>query len=210
VSASQSHHATADAERWLGDRWVSLNRGNLGFGHDAIMTWNEAGLGRPKFLLKLKLTRLVRTALHRLKEGDWQGPAIFGAYQIAQARIQLTGWKPSAGDLRMHAARVGAAAYRAEFWDQHTHEFAVYVTNLLNEVNGWQIQELYRQWADTETRLTNSRASGALAAFARRRGPRPNWLHVSRSWSTTFGRSSCASSCPINTPKPGAAAAGSC
>jgi hypothetical protein len=42
------------------------------------------------------------------------------------------------------------AAHRTEFWDQHKHEFAVYVTNLPDEVNGWQIQELYRQRADTE------------------------------------------------------------
>jgi len=41
-------------------------------------------------------------------------------------------------------------AGRAEFWDQNKHEFAVYVTNLPDEVNGWQIQELYRQRAGTE------------------------------------------------------------
>ncbi len=95
VSASQWHEAMADAERWPGDRQVSLSRGDLGFGHDAIMAWHEAMPARPKFLFKLKLTRLVRTALHPLKDSDWQGPAILGAWQIAEARIQLTGWKTS-------------------------------------------------------------------------------------------------------------------
>ena len=42
------------------------------------------------------------------------------------------------------------AADRADFGDQHKHEFAAYVTNLPEDVNGWQIQELYRQRADTE------------------------------------------------------------
>jgi hypothetical protein len=151
VSASQWHEAMADAERWLGDRRVELNRGDLGFGHDAIMSWHEAAPGRPKFLFKLKLTNLVRSALHRIKESDWQGPAILGACQMAEGRIQLTGWKTSRRVIFARTLQgVVPAAGRAEFWDQHKHEFAVYVTNLPDEVNGWQIQELYRQRADTE------------------------------------------------------------
>lgn len=127
----------ADAERRLGERRVSLNRGDLGFGHDAIMAWHEATPTRPKFLFKLKLTSVVRSALHRVKEGDWQGHASHGACQVAEGRIQLTGWKTSR---RMIFARtlqgIVPAAHRAEFWDQHKHAFAVYVTNLPDEVNG--------------------------------------------------------------------------
>jgi hypothetical protein len=151
VSATQWEEAMADAERWLGERKVSLNRGDLGFGHDAIMAWHEAAPARPKFLFKLKLTTLVRSALHRLKESDWQGPATLGACQIAEARIQLTGWKASRRVIFARTLQgVVPAADRADFWDQHKHEFAVYVTNLPEDVNGWQIQELYRQRADTE------------------------------------------------------------
>ena len=70
---------------------------------------------------------------------------------MAEARIELTGWKTArrvicAGTLQ----GVVPAAHRAEFWDRHKHEFAVHVTNLLDAVNGWQIQKLYRQRADTE------------------------------------------------------------
>ena len=74
-------------ERWLGERRVELNRGDLGFGHDAIMSWHEAAPGRPKCLFKLKLTNLVRSALYRIKESDWQGPAILGAGQMAEVRV---------------------------------------------------------------------------------------------------------------------------
>jgi hypothetical protein len=42
VSASQWQDAMADDERWLGDRQIALNRGDLGFGHDAIMSWHDA------------------------------------------------------------------------------------------------------------------------------------------------------------------------
>ena len=107
----------ADAERWLGERKVSLNRGDLGFGHDAIMAWHEAAPARPKFLFKLKLTTLVRSALHRLKESDWQGPATLGACQIAEARIQPHRLEslPS-GDLGADAARWGAGRRPGGLW----------------------------------------------------------------------------------------------
>jgi hypothetical protein len=151
VSASQWHDAMADAERWLGDRQASLNRGDIGFGHDAVMAWHEAVPGRPKFLFKLKLTSLVRAALHRIKESDWQGPDTLGACQMAEGRIQLTGWKaPRRVVFTRTLQGVIAAASHSEFWDHAKHEFAVYVTNLPEAVNGWQIQELYRQRADTE------------------------------------------------------------
>jgi hypothetical protein len=42
------------------------------------------------------------------------------------------------------------AANRADFWDQHKHAFAVYVTHLPEDVTGGQIQKLSRQRADTE------------------------------------------------------------
>jgi len=85
----------ADAERWLGDRKIELNRGDIGLGHDAIMAWHEDRGGRPKFLFKLKLTSLVRQPLHQVPEKDWEGPCILGACQMAERRIQLTGWKTS-------------------------------------------------------------------------------------------------------------------
>lgn len=100
------------------------------------MSWHEAAPGRTKFLFKLKLTNLVRSALHRIKESDWQGPAILGACQMAEGRIQLTGWKTSRRVIFARTLQgVVPAAGRAEFWDQHKHEFAVYVTNLPDAVS---------------------------------------------------------------------------
>ena len=151
VSASQWAEAMNDAERWLGDRKVALNRGDLGFGHDAVMAWHEEVPGRPKFLFKLKLTALVRTALHRIQETDWQGPAMLGACQVSDVRIQLICRNTARRVIFARTLQgVAPAASCADFWDQNKHQFAVYVTNLPDEVNGWQIQELYRQRADTE------------------------------------------------------------
>jgi hypothetical protein len=140
-----------DAERWLGERKIWLNRGDLGLGHDAIMSWHEEAPERPRYLFKLKLTNLVRSALCRVREDEWQGSASYESCQMAEGHIQLTGWK---SPRRVIFARtllgVIRAASNAEFWDRNKHEFAVYVTNLPESINCWQIQDLYRKRADTE------------------------------------------------------------
>ncbi len=58
----------------------------------------------------------------------------------------------------------------AEFWDRHKHDLAVYVTNQPTTCNAWQIQELYRQRADTENvfdELKNQCGFSGLVAKSR-------------------------------------------
>jgi hypothetical protein len=152
VTATQWREAMEDAQRWLGDRKVWLNRGDLGLGHDAVMSWHEEQSGRPKYLFKLKLTSKVRMALHEVPEVQWQGPAKVGAWQVAEGSLQLTGWRAAR---RVVFARclqgTVPASNHGEFWEFSKHEFAVYVTNLaVEEQNAWQLMQLYRDRADTE------------------------------------------------------------
>ena len=151
VTATQWSAAMEDAQRWLGERQVWLNRGDLGLGHDAVMSWHEQAVNRPKYLFKLKLTSKVRQALHEVPESAWQGPAILGAWQVAEGHVQLTGWKqPRRVVFTRQLQGLVPSAKSGEFWDHNKHEFAVYVTNLPPEINGWQIQDLYHDRADTE------------------------------------------------------------
>jgi hypothetical protein len=151
VTATQWQQAMEDAQRWLGSHRVWLNRGDLGLGHDAVMAWHEARADRPKYLFKLKLTRGVRAALHAVPTERWQGPAQKGAWQVAEGTLRLHGW---AAERRVVFARCLQGelpgAERGEFWDLTKHEFAVYVTSLGADYNAWQIQQLYRERADTE------------------------------------------------------------
>ena len=151
VSASQWRESMEDAQRWLGEQKVWLNRGDLGFGQDAVMTWHEAAPDRPYYLFKLKLSNRVREGLHAVKEDAWQGPSVRGAWQLAEGEVQLTSWKKPR---RVVFARkwqgLVPAAENGEFWDCHKHEFAVYVTDLPAEYTCWQIQLLYRERADVE------------------------------------------------------------
>ena len=150
VSATQWQQTMEDAQRWLGERQVWLNRGDLGLGHEAIMRWHEQA-GRPQYLFKLKLTTGVRKALHELPDRAWEGPASEGAWQVAEGRLRLQGWS---AERRVVFARQLQGdipgAKSGEFWDRHKHEFAVYVTNLPISYNGWQIQQLYRERAGAE------------------------------------------------------------
>ena len=151
VTATQWQEAMEDAQRWLGDRQVWLNRGDLGLGHDAVMSWHEQDAARPKFLFKLKQTAKVRAALHTVPEADWQGPAILGAWQVAEGRLQLTGWKQPRRVVFARQLQGDVPSEKCgQFWDFSKHEFAVYITNLPLEYNAWQIQDLYRARADTE------------------------------------------------------------
>jgi hypothetical protein len=151
VTATQWSAAMEDAQRWLGERQVWLNRGDLGLGHDAVMSWHEQVANRPKYLFKLKLTSKVRQALHEVPENAWQGPAILGAWQVAEGQLQLTGWRqPRRVVFTRQLQGLVPSAKSGEFWDHNKHEFAVYVTNLPLEINAWQIQDFYRDRADTE------------------------------------------------------------
>ncbi len=152
VTSTQWEQTMEDARRWLGDQQrVWLNRGDLGLGHDAVMRWHEQERDRPYYLFKLKLTSNVRTALHQVPESHWQGPANMGAWQVADGSLQLHGWKQARRVVfaRCLQGQVPAGSNR-EFWEHNKHEFAVYITNLPERYNPWQIQQLYRERADTE------------------------------------------------------------
>ncbi len=58
----------------------------------------------------------------------------------------------------------------AESWDRHKHEFAVHVTNLPTTCNAWQIQELYRQWADPEKVFDELKNQWRFSTSPRSRG----------------------------------------
>jgi hypothetical protein len=151
VTATQWAQTMEDAQRWLGDHPVWLNRGDLGLGQESVMAWHEAQPERPKFLFKLKLTKGVRAGLHTVPPERWQGPGQRGAWQVAEGTLQLQGWTRARRVIFARCLQGEMPGPECgEFWDQTKHEFAVYVTNLGEDYNAWQIQQLYRDRADVE------------------------------------------------------------
>jgi hypothetical protein len=155
VTATQWAEAMVEAQAALGQRAIWLNRGDLGLGHEAVMAWHEqvpAGQRRPHYLFKLKLTRNVRRALAMVRDDAWQGPATAGAWQVAEATVQLPSWTQAR---RVVFARklqgTTPVTGQGTLWDETKHELAAYVTNLPSAaINAWQVQVLYRERADAE------------------------------------------------------------
>ena len=167
VSASQWLGAMEDAQRWLGEQKVWLNRGDLGFGQDAVMTWHEEQPDRPRYLFKLKLSSRVRAALHAVKDEAWQGPAAMGAWQLAEGQVQLTGWKqPRRVVFARQLQGCVPSEKNGEFWAQNKHEFAVYATNLPEEYTCWQIQLMYRERADVENVFDELKNQWGFSGFS--------------------------------------------
>jgi hypothetical protein len=129
-----------------------LNRGDAGFGQEAIMAWHEqAGEKRPKYLFKLRLTTNVRRAIAKVPWPMWEGAPTLGCQQIAETTVKLQGWSCQRRVVIVRTLKPANPSPQDEFWDTPEDEVAVYVTNLeRNEATPEQIALLYAQRADTE------------------------------------------------------------
>ena len=151
VTSTQWEKCMEDAQRWLGERRVNLNRGDLGLGNETVMAWHEQNHGRPHFLFKLKLTSNVKRALAQAPSAAWVGPDHAGTWQFAETRLKLQGWT---AERRVVMSRKTQGTISTEtsgeFWEKNKHEFAVYVTNLPPSYTAHVIHQLYRDRADVE------------------------------------------------------------
>lgn len=129
-----------------------LNRGDAGFGQEAIMAWHEqAGEPRPKYLFKLRLTSNVRRAIAKVPWPLWEGAPTLGCQQIAETTVKLHGWSRERRVVIVRTLKPVNPTPQDEFWDTPEDDVAVYVTNLeKSEATLEQIALLYAQRADTE------------------------------------------------------------
>lgn len=129
-----------------------LNRGDVGFGQEAIMAWHEtAGEPRPKYLFKLKLTTNVRRAIARVPWPLWAGSPTIGCQQMAETTVRLQGWSRERRIIIVRTLRPVNPSPQEQFWATPEDDVAVYVTNLeKGDATLEQITLLYAQRADTE------------------------------------------------------------
>jgi hypothetical protein len=129
-----------------------LNRGDAGFGQEAILAWHEApGEPRPQYLFKLRLTPNVRRAIAKVPWPQWTGAPTLGCQQIAQTTVQLHGWSRARRVVIVRTLKPRNPSPQDEFWATPEDDVAVYVTNLEpDEATPEQLALLYAQRADTE------------------------------------------------------------
>jgi hypothetical protein len=113
---------------------IGLNRGDIGFGQEAIMAWHEQGKGkRPSFLFKLKLTANVKKAIAAIRWDDWQGKSNEGLVQLAEIRLRLNGWSCKRRVVVERTLKPLNESPQGSFWKQCREDFSAYVTNLSPE-----------------------------------------------------------------------------
>lgn len=167
ASSTEWLEAMDECLAWLGGRKPWLNRADLGFAHEDILAWHEVSPERPKYLMKLKMTRNVRRAIPSMAEEAWQGSSSHGVLQVAETRLLLSGWSKERRVIVGRRLRgIVSAAAGGTFWDEAKHEFEAYVTNLSeSEASPWQIVDLYRKRADAENVFDELKNQWGFAGF---------------------------------------------
>jgi hypothetical protein len=103
-----------------------LNRGDSGFGQEAILARHEVeGEKRPKYLFKLKLTTKVRQAIARAPRPLWDGVPMVGCPQFAQNTVRLQGWSRERRIVIMRTLKPVNPPPQNLFWDTPEDEVAV-------------------------------------------------------------------------------------
>lgn len=148
-----------------------LNRGDVGFGQEAILAWHETtGEARPKYLFKLKLTSNVRRAIARVPWPLWAGSPTVGCQQFAETTVRLQGWSRERRVVIVRTLKPTNPTPQDLFWETPEDEVAVYVTNLEpGEATLEQVALLYAQRADTENVFDELKNQWGFRGYCSRR-----------------------------------------
>lgn len=142
--------AMQESYRYLG-KYPWLNRGDIGFSNETVMSWHEDMSERPNYLFKLKLSKRVKQAIQSLDEEDWQGKPNEGFLQLAEVELKLDGWSRARRVILGRRNQGVVKSEQTEFWSQMKYEYEAYVTDIeSSEALAWQVVELYRQRGDCE------------------------------------------------------------
>lgn len=131
---------------------LKLNRGDIGFAQEKIMSWHEgAGKARPHFLFKLRLSKNVKRALARIPWPMWEGQPTMGMEQVAETVVQLDGWSQPRRVVFIRTMKPANPSAQDVFWGTDQEEVDAYVTSLpAGTASPGQVVMLYRKRADAE------------------------------------------------------------
>jgi hypothetical protein len=148
-----------------------LNRGDVGFGQEAILAWHgQAGEKRPKYLFKLSLTTNVRRAIANVPWPMWEDAPTLGCQQIAETTVRLHGWSRERRVVIVRTLKPVNPTPQDEFWDTPEDDVAVNVTNLeKDEAKPEQIALLYAKRTDTENVFDELKNQWGFRGYCSRR-----------------------------------------
>lgn len=144
-----------------------LNRADVAFCGESFLSWHEASTDRPHYLFKLRKTSRVREAMQRVGEKEWQGSRSFGALQVAEQQLQLTGWsKPRRVVLGRRLISKQSPEESISLFGVCRYEYHAWVTDLSEgQFEAFQVADLYHGRADCENIFDELKNQWGLAGF---------------------------------------------
>lgn len=148
-----------------------INRADVSFSSEEFLSWHESSPDRPHYLFKLRKTSRVREVISKVKEEEWQGSASFGALQVAETRLKLSGWSKAR---RVVVGRRLISKKSPEesmtLFGIYEYEYYAWVTDLLvTQYDSFQIAELYQGRSDCENIYDELKNQWGLAGFCSHR-----------------------------------------
>jgi hypothetical protein len=149
------------------EKWPYLNRADIGFSSEKYFVWHESKAEHPRYLTRLKKTSKVMEFFGKIAESDWKGAASIGALQVAEARIQLSGWtKERRVILTRRLITSQNSVESGDLFGTAQFERHAFVTNLdKNLFDAWQINDLYLKRCDCENVFDELKNHWGLAGF---------------------------------------------
>jgi len=165
---------TVSASNWveaMEEVYLTLNRGDIGFGQEKIMAWHETeGEKRPQYLFKLKLTKNVKRALAQIKWPErLNSKQSCAIEQVAELELKLQGWSASRRVVVTRLLRETKGDGCEELWDIPEVQYQAYVTNLEPEqADSSQVVLCYRKRADSENVFDELKNQWGFEGFSSR------------------------------------------
>lgn len=142
-------------------------RADIGFCNNTILKWFEEKHNRPFYVFKLKKTSRVMEAIHSISDAVWDGVASFGAMQITEVSLKLTGWE-SARRVVLGRRLISKQSPEESgtLFGICKYEYSAIVTNLSpSQFEAWQVVEFYQNRADCENIFDELKNQWGLSGF---------------------------------------------
>lgn len=128
-----------------------LNRGDVAFGCEDILSWHEEAKGRPHYLFRVKMSTKVRRVIDGCDEEHWEGDRSVNGLQVRESRLKLHGWSRERRVVLGRRLREVKAPGDGELFGCAVYEHYAWTTSLDEmQLCAWQVADMYFQRADCE------------------------------------------------------------
>jgi hypothetical protein len=149
-----------------------INRGDIGFGTEKIMSWHEESNSRPNYLFKLRKTKRVHELIAKIGDEIWNGANTVKAMRVIDTEVQLNGWsRPRRVVVGRRLISELTPEESGNLFGECHYEYHVYITNLTpTQLEFWQVVDLYNQRADCENIFDELKNEWGLGGYCSSKG----------------------------------------